>query len=89
MKDYNETIDRSTVCPKKDERTLKDMMREVERLEQSRFVAIARQDILLRQRIGAHLDELRRLEARGKEIVGKDVDVQFLSQFIDTPDFGA
>lgn len=74
---------------KKDERTLKDMMRELERLQKSRFVAIAQQDLRVRAQLDAQLRELRALEERGREIVGRDVDVQFLSQFIDVPDWGA
>lgn len=74
---------------KKDERTIKDMMRELERLQKSRFVAIAQQDLRVRAQLDAQLRDLRALEQRGREIVGKDVDVQFLSQFIDVPDWGA
>ncbi len=74
---------------KKDERTIKDMMRELERLQKSRFVAIAQQDLRVRAQLDAQLRELRALEERGREIVGRDVDVQFLSQFIDVPDWGA
>lgn len=88
MNDYNETIDRTAVCPKKEERTIKDMMRELERLQKSRFVAIAQQDIRVRAQLEAQLQELRALEKRGREIADADVDVQFLSQFIDVPDFG-
>lgn len=74
---------------KKEERTIKDMMRELERLQKSRFVAIAQQDIRVRAQLEVQLRELRALEERGKAIVGRDVDVQFLSQFLDVPDWGA
>jgi hypothetical protein len=77
-----------TTGQKKEERTIKDLIRELERLNRSRYVALARKDAEVRKQLEAQLEELHALEERGKAIADADVDVAFLDSLVEGPDWG-
>ena len=68
--------------PEKTEKTLKDLVRELDRLKESRFVALAVKEQEVRNELETRIAYLHNLEQRGKEIVGRGVDTELIEQFI-------
>ena len=68
--------------------TIKDLLREIDRLQKSEAVRIAEKEIQVRGDLDARITALRAMEKRGMEILDAGVDAEFLRGMVGATDFG-
>lgn len=68
--------------------TIKDLLRQIDRLQKSEAVMIAEKELQVRGDLEARITALKALEKRGMEIIAAGVDAEFLRGMIGGTEFG-